>query len=160
MLAPSSLEAGHAFHRSASAKAPLPRHCGHRHPPLLGRNSCSSFRTSAAAAYPAAMNLWIVQMIMRWCMQTNRPKGGATKLPVTACKAPDKTMTEKDEGTPRPRKRDHPGSYGQPLSRNGQASPGTFATVQASAHKAASCPRTDDRWNGQEQLDSKQPGSD
>ena len=70
------------FSNAGFYKGPLPRHCGHRHKPLLGRSGPSGkFRTSAAAAYPPAMNCWIAQMIIRWCLSVRQPKGGASILP-------------------------------------------------------------------------------
>ena len=46
---------------------PLPRACGHRHPPLLGRLPNGSFRTSAASAYPGKMCMWLANNIfLQW----------------------------------------------------------------------------------------------
>ena len=49
---------------------PLPRRCGHRHKPLLGRDQkTGAFVTSAAAAYPARMCFWIATLIVNFCLE-------------------------------------------------------------------------------------------
>lgn len=57
---------------------PLPRKCGHFHPPLIKRTlDDASFRTSLAAAYPPQMCLWLAYMIVAYCC---KPKVGVTAL--------------------------------------------------------------------------------
>lgn len=55
---------------------PMPRNCGHKHRRLLGKPSAGEpFRTAAAAAYPAAMCLWLALLVVHFC---SYPKEGDT----------------------------------------------------------------------------------
>ena len=53
---------------------PLPRSCGHLHPPLLGKSERGEFRTAAAAAYPPKMCFWLAkQIFLRWQASLSPP---------------------------------------------------------------------------------------
>ncbi len=68
---------------------PLPRHCGHRHPPLQGLDERGKFITSQTAAYPWQMLLWLARpmvadFLRRWraarTSSTGAPSGGGSQL--------------------------------------------------------------------------------
>ena len=47
------------FDSGGRYRGPLPPRCGHRHPPLMGRDG-AAWRTAASAAYPPLINRWLV----------------------------------------------------------------------------------------------------
>ena len=64
------------FSKDGRYLGPLPRRgCGHRHKRrLLGHTKAGKFMTSAAAAYPPLMCMWIARLILEFCLQ--KPDGG------------------------------------------------------------------------------------
>ena len=51
------------FDSGGRYRGPLPPRCGHRHPPLMGRDG-AAWRTAASAAYPPLMNRWLVESVL------------------------------------------------------------------------------------------------
>ena len=51
------------FDSGGRYRGPLPPRCGHRHPPLMGRD-VAAWRTAASAAYPPLMNRWLVESVL------------------------------------------------------------------------------------------------
>ena len=129
-----------SFSKIGSYRGPLPAHCEHkglmRHKPLLGRSqSTGTFRTSAAAAYPAAMCAWLASLIISFCVSLQPKEGAESQLhpfppPPPArvgmsqadiVEKPSKKLTEdesdEDEaGHKKPLLTDHLPGSGQPLS--------------------------------------------
>ena len=59
---------------------PLPRHCGHEHPPLIGSTPQGGFTTGPTAAYPEAMNQMLASLVFdHWFNRAPTPLEGDRK---------------------------------------------------------------------------------
>ncbi|CAE7826044.1 unnamed protein product [Symbiodinium sp. CCMP2592] len=54
----------HRLASDGSYAGPLPRHCGHVHEPLLGKDSDGDWKTSRSAAYPPNMCHWLAASLL------------------------------------------------------------------------------------------------
>ena len=59
---------------------PLPRNCGHSHPPQIGFEADGKFKTSKLSAYPPKLCMWISRNLIEHSFIEPRPKGGDEPL--------------------------------------------------------------------------------
>ena len=61
---------------------PLPRTCGHEHPPLIGTNTNGGFKTGPTATYPIEMNQTLANLVfLHWLNQAlTLAEGGTSNM--------------------------------------------------------------------------------
>ena len=83
-----------SFNSSGHYKGPLPRRCGHRHKPILGRDTQTGiFRTAAAASYPDKMCLWLALMIVSFCQSSSKVGEVDKSVPALPERVPTSSST-------------------------------------------------------------------
>ena len=80
------LQKGHpgwpSFNKDDYYLGPLPRHCGHQHPPLSGASAQGGFKTGPTAAYPLGMNQMLASLVFdHWFCRALAPLEGEEKPP-------------------------------------------------------------------------------
>lgn len=98
------------FNKEDYYMGPLPRSCGHSHPPLIGTQQAGGFKTGPTAAYPPGMNQMLAKLLFEhWYNKPLTPSEGrdstrtstrSSTIAEADRKAEDPSKEEEAVGTP------------------------------------------------------------